>query len=407
MLDRSKRLLILLGCAVALGFVVLVIYLVFFRLTPVNPTPPSVEDAIDSSTNGSLPSAGSGTVGRGSAEDSSAPPPSLVADGGATKTTRLTSSAITEPHLASDGSSIVYYNPADGRFYRVNTDGTTTRLSDKQFPDAEAIVWDNTTSQVAIEFPDGSNILFAFDTEEQTTLPAHWEDFAFSPDDNQVIAKSIGNNATARTLVITNTDGSNTESIQALGENADLVDVAWSPNDQVVAFADTGASAVSGGIGRKMIYPIGKNNENFKGLVVEGLNFHAIWSPDGKQILYDVSGDTSDYKPLLWIVDGTSQTMGENRRSLGLNTWVEKCAFADNDTIYCAVPATLSTGAGLQPDVNTANDRIYKISLDSGKTKVIGYPNTLTQMSNLTVSDDGAYLYYTDASDRLQYLRLK
>ncbi len=407
MIDRSKRLFVLIGFIGFLGLIALVIYLVFFRSTPVSTTPPSVETNSQPGTSSGLPGSGPGTTPTGTTGGTTPPTTSPTADGGATTTVRLTASSITSPNLASDGRSIVYYDAADGRFYKIGADGKVTRLSDQQFPDATAVTWNTTSDQVAIEFPDGTNVLFDFTTEKQTTLPAHWSDFAFSPSGSQVIAKSLGNNAAARSLVITNTDGSNTQIIQALGDNADLVDVAWSPNDQVVAFADTGASAVSGGIGRKMIYPIGKNNENFKGLVVEGLNFHAIWSPDGTKILYDVSGEGSDYRPLLWIVDGTSQTMGDHRTSLGLNTWVDKCVFADNDTVYCAVPATLGTGAGLQPDTNTSDDLIYRITLSSGKTKLIGYPSPLTQMDNLTVSTDGAYLYYTDSAGRLQYLRLK
>lgn len=407
MSDRLKRLLVVAGFIGLLGLIAFIIYYFLFRPTPIPTAPPSVEGNTQGGTSGSLPGSGAGSIPSGGTGAESTPPTSPVAEGGATDTTRLTSSEILSPTLSGDGRSMAYYDPADGRFYKINTDGKVTRLSDKQFPDAETITWDTTAEQVAIEFPDGSNVLFAFSTEKQTTLPSHWEEFVFSPDGGAVAAKSIGNSADARALVITNTDGSNTEIVQALGDNADLVDVAWSPNDQVIAFADTGAAAVTGGIGRKMIYPIGKDNENFKGLVVEGLNFHAIWSPDGRKILYDVSGSGSDYKPLLWIVDGTSQTMGDNRASLGLNTWVEKCTFADDDTVYCAVPAKLDTGAGLQPDTNTANDIVYRITLSTGKVKLIGYPSPLTQMTNLTVSDDGAYLYYTDKVGRLQYLRLK
>ncbi len=94
------------------------------------------------------------------------------------------------------------------------------------------------------------------------------------------------------------------EEADALGENNKKMYVNWSPNDQVVAFAKT-ATAIQGGIDRNVIYPVEQNKENFKGLVVEGLNFDSLWSPGEKQLLYSVMGDYSQNKPLLEIFENT------------------------------------------------------------------------------------------------------
>lgn len=406
MSERLKRILFIAGFLGIIVVVAYAIYAVFFRSpSQVITTPPSVEEE-PGGTSG-LPGAGEGSPTRPTSPTTGTTdlPVAEVADGGITQTERLTASEIMAATLAGDGSGVNYYDPDDGKFYTVNSDGEISPLSDATFPDAETIVWDEAADTVVIEFPDGSNIIYDFESEDQTTLPAHWEEFDFSSTGTEVIAKSIGNDPNARALVVTSTDGSKTQVIAALGDNADLVDVAWSPNDQVVAFSNTGGS--QSGFGRNMILPIGKNDENFKGLVVEGLAFHAIWSPDGARILYDVTGPTSSYRPLLWIVDGTPKTMGDDRRSLGLNTWVEKCTFADASTIYCAVPQYLPENAGLQPAINTIQDSIYRIDVDSGKVRLIGEPEDRTQMSNLAVSADGRYLYYTDEDGRLQQMRLK
>ena len=398
---------IIIGFFALIGLIAFAIYFVFFRVPPAPNGPPSVEVG----TNGTGTNTGLPTSGVGSSTTTpdalTTLPASAIADGGATKTERLTSSSIQAPTLTADGKTMAYYDPADGRFYKIDADGKVTLLSDTQFPNAQTIVWDKAADAVVIEFPDGANVIFDFVTEQQTTLPAHWQDFGFSPTGLEVIAKSIATDPSARALVITSKDSSNTQVIASLGDNADLVDVAWSPNDQVVAFADTASGAVSGGLGRKMIYPVGKNEENYKGLVIEGVNFHALWSPTGSQILYDVAGPGSNYKPLLWIVDGTAQTMGNNRKSLGLNTWVEKCTFADTTTIYCAVPLKMMDNAGLQPDLVTANDSVYRVDLTSGKVRLVGYPEQTTRMSHLTVSADGRYLYYLDSQSRLQLMRLR
>lgn len=406
MSERLKRVLFIVGFLGIIVIVTYAIYAVFFRApSQVVTTPPSVEGEPGGTTG--LPGAGEGisTPPSTPTDPGTTLPPSEVAQGGRTETQRLTSSEVMAATLAGDGSGMNYYDPDDGKFYTVDSDGEVSPLSDAAFPDAETIVWDGAADTVVIEFPDGSNIIYDFESEEQTTLPAHWEEFDFSDAGTEVIAKSIGNDPNARALVVTAIDGSQTQVIAALGNNADLVDVAWSPNDQVVAFSNTGGS--QSGFGRNMILPIGMNDENFKGLVVEGISFHAIWSPDGAQILYDVTGPTSSYRPLLWIVDGSPKTMGDDRRSLGLNTWVEKCTFADASTIYCAVPQYLPENAGLQPELNTIQDSIYRVDLTSSKVRLVGEPEDRTQMSNLAVSENGAYLYYTDEDGRLQQMRLK
>lgn len=401
-----KRLIVILGFLGLIALVAWMIYFVFFRKSATDTAVvPSVETPSDTISSG-LPASGSGVVSTTPETATTTLPASPVASGGATESTRLTSGAIVAPTLAADGKSLVYYDPNDGRFYKINSDGTVSRLSDKQFLNAETIIWDDQTSSVVIEFPDGANIVFTFASETQTSLPTHWEEFDFSPAGDQIIAKSIGNDPTARSIVITNLDGSNAQIVAALGENGDLVDIAWSPNDQVVAFADTG-KGTGLGIGRQMIFPIGKNDENFNGLVVEGYNFHALWSPDGKKILYDAAGEGSNYRPLLWLVDGTAKTMGDNRQSLGIYTWVEKCTFADATTIYCAVPRQMDANAGLQPDLVTADDSVYRIDVSSGKVKLVGFPAEGTSMYNLSVSDDGKYLYFTDNAERLQSMQLK
>lgn len=404
---RLKRLLVLGGFFVIVLGIAIALYFVFFRGIVAGPSPIIEETVGETGIPVGLPSAEQAAEqaeAEAEAEEEGLPV-SEIAEGGLTETTRLTSGSVLSPTLAADGQSIVYYDPNTGQFYKINEEGEPELLSEATFPDAETIVWSDAAEEVVIEFPDGSNVVYDFVTEQQTTLPTHWEDFDFSPDGEQVIAKNEAIDPNARSLVITNADASQTQVIAALGENGDKVDIAWSPNDQVVAFSATGTSQT--GFGRKMIVPIGKNEENYNGLIVEGINFNAIWSPDGKRILYDVTGEVSDYKPLLWIVDGTAATMGDDRSSLGVNTWVEKCTFADNETVYCGVPVFLSANAGLQPGLNDTDDALYSININTGRVRLVGIPEITTSMSHLNVSEDGSLLYYTDSRGRLQFMRLR
>ena len=241
------------------------------------------------------------------------------------------------------------------------------------------------------------------------SLPKHWTDFQFSPLRDEFIAKSLALDPNNRWLVMSSADGSNVRAFQPLGQNENKVTVSWSPNDQIVAFADTADSIVGGGLSRKMILPVGKNGENLKGLIVEGLDFRPLWAPDGKQLLYSVVSDYSNRKPLLWASDAEPATMGENRRSLGVNTWADKCVFASKSKLYCAVPVGLPDNAGLQRVMfQDLPDNLYQIDLNSGVTSLTAVPEVETTMNNLTITEDGTMLYFLNAkTGKMERLRLK
>ncbi len=408
--ERAKKILIISIFILSVFGIGFALYYTFFRAAPTE-IPPTVSPEIPPKTGGvPLPSAVVGGE-RGVIPTTTAPTlptVSQIARGGATATTTLTTSAISHPSIGSDGTSANYYDPNDGRFYRIDKDGNATRLSDQAFPNVENVSWNNASDKAVLEFPDGANIVYDFQTQKQTTLPAHWEDFEFSPVQDQIAAKSIGLDPNNRWIVLTNADGSNAKTIQALGDNADKVTISWSPNDQVVAFSDT-AEALDGGPDRKMILPIGKNNENMKGLIVEGYGFTPAWSDDGKKLLYSAAGDYSNLKPLLWMTDATPSTMGQNRKSLGLNTWADKCVFSGSSTAYCAVPTSLPPNAGLQRALfKDIPDNLYKVDISTGTVSLVAIPEDGKVIEQPTVSTDGSTLYFRNGqTGQLEFFRLK
>ena len=331
--------------------------------------------------------------------------PSTIAAGGLTKVTKLTAGSIGSPNLSTTGNSINYYDPADDRFYMIDEDGNVVQLSDQKFPDVDDVIWADQGDKAVIEFPDGSNVIYNFETETQVTLPNHWEDFGFSPAGDEIIAKSIAIDPENRWLVITSDDGTRTTSIAELGKNEDKVQVNWSPTDQIVAFTDTGP--LTSGFARKTIVPVGKNEENFPGLVVEGVNFQSMWSPRGDQILYSVAGEINNYKPLLWVADGSGDDLGSNRRSLGVETWIDKCTFSGVTTIICAVPQYLPNNAGIQPSIaEDTYDYLYEIDINTGFSALLAIPEEQQQIENLSVSEDGSNIFFTDEFGVLQMIRL-
>lgn len=414
MSPRLRQVLLILGFIVLIAAMGAAIYLVFFK-TPQARVPEAIPPVETTREETGLPAAGLGAPpGTASPEGTAEIPRAQtlpgakpVAEGGVTQTQALTSARVTAPTLSQDGNGMQYYDKADGRFYRISTGGDVERISDKKFANVENVTWNAKGSSAVLEFPDGSNVVYDFSAGKQVSLPRHWEDFSFAPRGDEILAKSIGIDPSNRALVITKTDGSNTRAIAALGDNADKVIPSWSPNDQVIAFSDTGPTL--SGFGRKMIIPIGKNEENFKGLVVEGFDFQPLWNTQGDALVYSAVGDTNGYRPMLWAVSGRAQSIGDNRKSLGVETWADKCSFTSGTTLYCAVPQRLPANVGLQRQLSAQSaDAIYRVNVETGSAELVAIPDTPQSIDHVSVSEDGGNLFFTNASTGiLQILRLK
>ena len=370
------------------------LYFLFFK-GPSAP-PSEVTNTNVNAPIGGLPTAAPGAPQPGGAPVTLTPLPpgvSQIAQGGVTVVAPVASVPTTGASISAQGN-LNYYNRTDGKFYRVNNDGSISTLTNKVFFNVDKTTFDPKGNKAILEYPDNSKILYDFNTNKQVTLPQHWESFNFSPDGEQMAAKSIGVDEANRFLVISNPDGSGAHAVQELGQNANKVQVTWSPNNQIIATAATGRSF---GVDRQEIYFVGKNQENFKSMIVEGLDFRPSWTPNGERMLYSVAGSISDYKPDLWIVDAFGDNIGLNRKNLNINTWVDKCTFADNQTLYCAVPNTLDRGAGLQPDVAADTpDSIYRIDVTTGLQTKVAEPEGSHTIGKIMLSPDGKNLYFTE-----------
>ena len=385
-----RKILIILGFAILCIGIGFGIYFTFFYA-------PAEKEPVVTAPTGGAPTGGLPSAGM--AGPTTAAPGAAVTGGLPTAKTKSTSALVQSGAagvtLSSDGSTMQYYDSSTGLFYKINADGSLTPLSNKRFYQVQNVTWSNSTTKAVLEYPDGSNIIYDFSTGNQTTLPKHWEDFEFSGDDNKIISKSIGDDVENRWLVVSDLTGSNTKIVNALGENADKVQVSWSPNNQVVAFSNTGDPTTTAGT--QEIYLLGQNQENFKSLKVKGYNFKAQWAIEGDRIIYSVTDAYDNYKPSLWVTDASGDNVGTNSVKVGLNTWVDKCTIISGYKAYCAVPKSLDTGAGLQPSVaDTSDDVIYFVDLKTGATSFVGEPDNDYSISKISVSSDESYLYFTD-----------
>jgi Tol biopolymer transport system component len=303
--------------------------------------------------------------------------------------------AVTQAVSPSSKGGTRYYNPEDGRFYRINDDGTLTLLSDRQFINVENVSWGKSSDEAILGFPDGSNIYYNFEDQQQTSLPSHWSDFDFAPQDQSVVAKSIGLDEGNRFLITSEPDGNGATAVYHMGQNADLVIPSWSPNNQVIAFSRTGAPQADNA---EQIYLLGKNHEDYKALTVPGRGFVPNWSTSGKRLLYSVYHERDNDRPMLWVSEASGQDIGKNRQKLNLMTWADKCVWSNDNEIFCAVPIDLPAGAGYDKSRFTdIPDNVYYINLETGLSKKINSTDQNHPISQPVLSQDHSKLIFTDS----------
>lgn len=406
MSDRTKKIVFAIFFVLAsLGMGYAVYWMIFQPKPAAQPTPEAP------GYTGQLPTAGQGapattTVpGAPSALPPSATIPSVTPSTPVTPVqtgTHLIREGITQAvSPSSDKNGARFYNPEDGRFYRASKDGTITTLSEKQFYNVKDVSWANTKDNAIITTGDGSKLFYDFNAKTQVTLPSHWDQFQFSPSDNQVAAKSLGSDENNRFLILANPDGTEARAIQDLGNNADQVHVDWSPASQVVAWSTTGDP--QGGNQQQILF-VGQHQENFKSLIAPGQGFLPNWSPSGNRLLFSVWMPESDNKPILWIANGDTSTMGANRKNLGLNTWADKCVWADESEIICAVPQNLPPNSGLlRSEFDKLEDDVYRIDLTTGSAVKINSPDQNHSIRQPVISSDKSKLMFTDANSGSLY----
>lgn len=416
---RYKKIFLVLGfigITILMGFL---IYKTFFT----TPLITNIEEGVATSTGGGLPTAGEGSGGIATGTGDGLIPgnenintstglvagiepnpnaPSGIAVGGVTKVEELTTAPGLGATLSASGG-VQYYNKDDGYFYKIDQNGNATKMSDRIFHDVSSVTWAPSKDKAILEYPDGSKILYNFNTKKQTTFPSHWQDFSFSPQSNEIIAKSIALDPDNRFLVAALEDGSQVRNVEEIGTN-NTVQTDWSPNNQIVATYNKSLD-----FNRQEVFFIGLNGENFKSTTVEGRGLTYEWSKTGDRLLYSVYNANSDMKPLLWIVDAQGDSINQNRQSLELNTWADKCTFASNTEIYCAVPTNLETGSGLVRALADDNsDEIYKIDLTNGTKKLVATPEGSFNIDTLIVNDTQSQLTFSDKnSGQLYKIKLK
>lgn len=317
-----------------------------------------------------------------------------TAQGGIVMPSTIVAQNAQSPVLSGNGTDLSYYDKDTGYFYRITPDGQQQLLSDRAFKNVQTVTWSNNTQKAVLEYPDGSNIVYDFQNQTQVTLPNQWKDFDFSTDNEKLVFKDMKLDPENRWLAIADANGQNKQLVEKLGTKDADVYPTWSPNNEVAALYREGYDLT-----RSKVYFVGFHGENFKSALVEGRDLRFKWSPQGVKLLYSVNNANDSYNPSLWITNAQGDLIDSGRTNLQLNTWADKCTFADSVTVYCAVPKEIAQYAGLNEQFNdNIADNIYKIDLTTMQKSLIAEPLFGSAINNIIVSSDQKYLYYTDKS---------
>lgn len=330
-----------------------------------------------------------------------------IADGGKTWTNPVAAVPTKGAKGIIGSNNARYYNAADCLFYEVTPDGQATALSQKKFCGVDALTWNPTKKAAIVEFPDGFKVYYDFEKDRQYNLPRHWEDFSFDAQGSQIAAKSTSPYPENNWLITARPDGTAVKPIEPMGENADKVEVSWSPNNQSIAFSFTGDPRAAW---EQEMLVIGKNQENFKSVIVDGRGFEHQWSPKGDAILYSVHNSQNLYKPRLYFVKAEGDSIGSDKRFF-VETWAHKCAWDPKSVIaYCAVPREIQPGGGIIKELGEdTQDDFYRINTRTGAMEFLAetVPGPYNVESAFT-SADGSLLYFTDKDTGfLKYIKLK
>lgn len=406
-----KRIALIVAFVLVVIILAVAVWWVFFRV----PTTPVQNGNVNANVNagGPLPNINVGVLNRNVNQPIAQgtgvlPEPADIANGGPTRASTLTDNFLANP--AQSGQTIMFYDSENDQFFRFNPKtGEAEVAVTQRFPDVQKVTWSPDASKAVLEFPDDAKILYDFNASKQYTLPKEAQDFSFSKDNSRIAYEYIGLGPDQQFLVAGNADGTATRVVTKLADNADRVQVAWSPSDDVVGLYRKGLNATQ----QEVIF-IGQNQENFKSLPVDGQGFRGFWTPDGEKLLYTVHSERTNWNPEMHLVYGRGDRIGQGDTTIGLQTFVNKCSFtASGSYAFCAVPDTLDRGSGLYPEFAAdKNDSIYSINLTSGSVAKIATPindkSERFSISSLFIESDESALYATDTqTGKLFKIRLR
>ncbi|MFA5022775.1 MAG: hypothetical protein WC385_02050 [Candidatus Paceibacterota bacterium] len=301
---------------------------------------------------------------------------------------------------------VLFIDRSSGNFYEITPQNDLSRLTNETLNDIRELHWgrDKTGRRVIMRFAQSGQLITlsslfkntastSFETLTSKIISTTLSAIAVSPDGTRLFI--LEPTTTGATGYLSDWDGKNKKKIVSL-PYADW-QIAW-PSPNIISLVTT-PSALDLGYLYFLNPNTGSLTKTLKG--INGLTANV--SPDGQKMIFsrNLLGQFG-----LYSYDLTTKKTG----TLGLNTLPEKCLWADNVSLYCAIPRSIPSGRypddWYQGKIAFADD-IWKIDLKQQKTVLAISPKDPYDLVNLVVAPKRGWLYAINKPDNsIQSFRL-
>lgn len=267
---------------------------------------------------------------------------------------------------------------------------TLTRISNKTLPGIQVASWTADGSRAYAQFLASTN------GEE------HVSTYALNADggegyllENDLAEAQVAGSSTLFTLfsgstgsvgTISNADGSNQRTLFS----SVLSSLVVHPTAGDLFATNKPSSRLNG-----YAFDISRTTGSFSRILGPFPGLSVLPSPDGRNLIYSYTANGTYYLRVYNVAAHTST-------ALPLATLAEKCAWADESSVYCAVPTNLQ---GNQPDdwyqgATIFTDRIWRIDLSQRIATLVLDPKQIGKVDvdavNLTLDPNQDMLFFTD-----------
>src|SRR3989344_7784921 len=302
---------------------------------------------------------------------------------------KLSSDAVSS--FASFGSTTRYHkniaeNP--GHLFERETDGSNKeeRISNFTIPQILKVVWSLDAKKAIIFYNLNDEVRkILVDYSENTPKTNFISDSVsaviFSPDSKSMAF--INSTETAENVFVANSSFGNQRKI--LDNNIPNLEISW-PTTNIISLKTKSSNTTSG-----FLYTINTNGGNFT-KIIESLGLDAVWNNAGSGLVY-----TNSNMDLFFLDIKTGA-----RKSLGLKTVAEKCAFSKKqlNVVYCAVPSTIESGN--YPDEWWQGKKSFEdnmVAIDVSTLDLVLFANTQSDAVNPILLEDETYLLFRDRNN--------